>query len=83
MTDEKDQNEIDPRSNNPISMNPTNPASLALIQNNLRIKSELEIVAKALDNSLRKIKIYQQRFREPEKRDQEVQGSFYYFSSQN
>jgi hypothetical protein len=62
-------------------MNPTNPASLALIQNNLRIKSELEIVAKALDNSLRKIKIYQQRFREPEKRDQEVQGLFYYFSS--
>jgi len=32
------------------------------LQNNLRLKNELEIVAKALDNSLRKIKIFSKRF---------------------
>ncbi len=38
-----------------------------MMQNNLRLKSEIEIVAKALDNSLRKIKIHQRRFStEPE-----------------
>jgi len=33
-----------------------------LLQNNLRLKNEIEVVAKALDNSLRSIKIHSKRF---------------------
>ena len=44
----------------------------ALIQNNIRIKNELEVVAKALDNSLNKIKKHQERFRVRKKKDPQL-----------
>lgn len=44
----------------------------ALIENNIRIKNELEIVTRALDNSLKKIKKHQERFRVRKKKNPEL-----------
>ena len=43
-----------------------------MVQNNSRLKSELGIVAKALDNSLRKIKKHQQRYAIVNEVDEEI-----------